>query len=376
MITITGIGVEHLQDGLFTDALYTGNGLSVSPHAYYSSPAEASASAMGMFKRGTKVVYGALAQDFVNKRGLAGFTPLSMVGGRTDSQSMCIGFRVTEAKAAASSGRSAFGLCSSQPNAYSGPETILLNYTGTYLAPGYYEFEMMAYTGDGNAPMCYVYLDGVQIRSTPNSGPGNLWLPGNMHGRWFTFGDNRANMFTSNASGQGAVGDSLIEFEDMYVAVSNVKGVSARQGPILLRRLDVGDVGNSSWTSTDGTKTPVEVLNLPQHHGPVLEPVVTSDVGNTAARVKFDLNQVYDNDKILAVTGAASVRRAVGVSSTVATKWSANGQDSASTTTTPSNGAWTLQKDILLPTLMALPDGTALTKASLANLELVLTPNS
>lgn len=377
MINTTAIGVEHLQDGLFPDALYTGNGLSVSPHTFYSSPADAGMSAMGLFKRGTRTIYGALAQDFVNKRGMAGFQFLTLVGDRQDTQSLAVGFRVVAANTPATSGRSAFGLCSVQPSTanYTGPETTLLNYTGTYLAPGYYEFEFVAYRSDGVGPLCSVYLDGSFLRSTPNMGSGNMWLPVNLPYRWFSFGDNRGNMFASNVPGQGAAGDSLIEFEDFYVSISNVKGVPARRGPALLRRLDVGLISAPDWASSDGTKTPVEVLNLPQHHGPVLTPVVSSDVGNSPGRVKFDLSQVYENDKILAVTGAASVRRAVGVSSSMGAKWSANSQDGATVSATPTNGAWTLQKDILLPTLSTLPDGTALTKASLANLELVLTPN-
>lgn len=376
MIDITVVGVDHLQDGLIADTLYTGNGLGVSAWTAASAATEPNSSPMGLFKKGRSLCYGPLAAPYTVKRGLAGIQFAPFMGGRNDIQSIVVGLRVKGPINAATAGRRAFGCSSQAPAAVSTPETILVSYTNQVLVPGYYEFEFLAYQGDGNAPDVRVYLDGSLIRTTPNLGSGNLWTPANIIGRWFLIGDGSGNMLNTTVDGQGGTaGDVQIEMEDIYVAYSTVKGVSARQGPVVIRALPVATIGAAPWTSSDEGLTPVEVLNLPNHHASVLEPLVSSDNGNSAAKLKFNTSALQASDTVLAITGAVSVRRETGVASNLSTKWSTSGSDSAVGNFTPTNGVWTLMKDVALPNLLSVPGGGVLTKASIAQIEMVLTPN-
>lgn len=104
-----------------------------------------------------------------------------------------------------------------------------------------------------------------------------------------------------------------------------------------------------------------------------LYPYVASDAANTPLKMKMDVSAVPVLNKIIAVQSAIKTYRDTGVTAGLETKWSYLGTSvRPKVLTVPLAAAIATVRS---NAITAMPDGTAFTKAKLADLELVLTPS-
>lgn len=367
MKDIRALGFSHLISGV-VGSPYNGCGLAATDIEVVTGAPVGARSLVGLAVQGNKLGFQVLENGQMYKRGVSSIRIGSLIGNRQDYQSITIGFRLNRgdnpAAALSYVGIGVLALTNS-----SNPDLSLIS-SNTAISGTYYEIEIRVY---GNNPGFDLWADGIKISS--GALPSTItayWTQGSIKDRWIQLGSGNVEAYTS----WNNVGATLFTLEDMYVSMTTVPGESCRLGPIKVVPLPVESVGSTPWVSSDPTKTPVEVLNLPDHHAHILNPVVVSEVTDTPLRVKPSLAGLSDSSKILAVTGATSARRAAGDSSTLGVKWSAAGVSLSAPVYTPTNGIWSTQKDVQIPNLLQMPNGTPITKESLAGLEMVLTPNA
>lgn len=307
-------------------------------------------------------------------RGISFLAWSELLGGsRKGVQNLVFGFRFKQLMANPSASLAVLGLSFVIPTADGSMGTnqplFDLGAAGAFKAEGYYEIEIVPYAVAGQG--ISIWLDGIKISTVAISNDLRFG-PDAIANTPLVFGNTQNQ---SIGQGSGGFTETLWSMEDIYAAWTDEPGVSMRQGPIKVRQLPVASINTAAWTSSDGSKTPLEVLNLPNHSGTTLTPTVNSDVDNTPLRVKPNVSGLKSTDKILGVFGGVSARRDVGAASSLSMKWASGSNESAAVSGSPTNGTWDLQKDFKLPNLVTMPGGATLTKAALADLELVITPN-
>jgi hypothetical protein len=236
---------------------------------------------------------------------------------------------------------------------------------------GYYEFTFTLQPVGTSGSKIDVYLDKTFVTS--------IALPStigktNIKDLYLTFGRMGMTCFQGTSPGVGGYETTLFTMEDIYCMYDTVNADgSTRKGPMRIKPLDVDTNLDTAWQTSDGSAR-AACLNLPDHHGTVLTPYVLSPVNMSPMSLRRVTTPILDTDTIVAVFGATSASRDAGEAASLSAKWRFNSSVSADVTYQPTTGNYTTQKDVALPTLTVMPDGSPITKAKLANLEMVLTP--
>lgn len=361
------IGVEHLQNGQSVASLQTGRGL----FAIWDMDTIKTNSAympLGLFVQGNQVRYG-LGNDATggSANGMVQIGNLGMWGDRSDFRVCVFGFRY---KPGNKSGIAQFGVRLARLTAdqSANPDNILLSIPANS-PEGYYEIVIRPYLNTGTTYGASVYKDGDLISS-----PGIVYTlsASSFKTAFFCIGSAVTTMMSSASA---LAGDYTFSMEDMYTAWSNVGDEDIRLGPIRIKRIPYVSVDPSAWTAVGG-KTPKDILNLSGNGGALRTDYLTNDPANSSIKCKLDVSVLKDIDRVVALGVSSSAWRDGGTVGSLGVKWKHPDGETLPTTHSPTTGIYRTQFDVLNPTLITTPGGAALTKTSLAALELVVTPSA
>lgn len=366
MKAIKPIGVEHLQPGQSSTSLITGRSL-FALWDIYTIKTNSAYMLTGLFVQDGQIRFG-LGDDATggSANGMAQISNLDMWGDRSDFRVCVFGFRY---KPGNKPGVAQFGvrLVRLTADQSANPDNILLSIPANS-PEGYYEIVIRPYLNSGTTYGVAVYKDGDLISS-----PGIVYTltASSFKTAFFCIGSAASTMMLSSGALRG---DYTFSMEDMYIAWSNVGDEDIRLGPIRVKRIPYVEVDPGAWTPVGG-KTPKDILNLAGNAGTLRTDYLTSDPLNTSVKCKLDVSVLRDNDRVVALGVSSSAWRDGGTVGNLGVKWKHPDGETAPTTYSPTNSTFRTQLDVLNPTLITTPGGAALTKTSLAALELVVTPS-
>lgn len=363
---IRPIGIEHLSETFSSSragcGFYTlGLDISVKKHS------NSAYGLLGIFKKGNQLRYGLpVATTLDSCNGMVQFPVKTLWANRTDIEQYVFGFRYKKGSKAATM---IIGLIldAVTTDTAAKPDTII------YSIPagsdeGYYEFRLVPY--DFTDRGIQVYKDGELITTVVVS---SNWVRSLLASRcWFTIGTAASTVWTGAAD--LLPGEWAFSMEDIYSAWSTDRTEKILQGPIRIKRLPYSEVSPASWT-VQGGKTPLEVLNLTSNSFGDRTDYLVSDLANTTLKAKLDLSGLKSTDQVKALVLTSNAWRDGGTTGTLSTKVTHTDGESPAVSYAPTTGAWNTQYDVPIANLTTTPGGAALTKASMAALELVVTPS-
>lgn len=362
------IGIEHLDDGFGNPRagagfMYAGWDVYTVKHSGHQL--------MSIFKKDNQVRFGLMAAGTTGSaEGIVQILMSSLWGtNRNDVAKACIGFRYKPGNRVASAGvqLGVKGVRATSDSA-TGPDnsiyTFPLNQTEAY-----FEIELIPYGGVAGYGFT-IYRDGDVI-ATATVG---AWLTRpKFPSAFFTIG-NSAVVHAAQVS-DWTQGDYLFSLEDMYVAWTTVQTEKIRLGPIRVKRLPYAQLDAGNWTPQGG-KTALEVLNLTNNSAAKRTDYLASDPANSVLKCKLDLSSLKSGDQILAVSAITSAWRDGGTVGNLNVRWNHTDGQSPASAYSPTSDVYSQQFDVQVPVLTTTPGGAALTKASMAALELVVTPSA
>lgn len=371
------VGLNHLQKGRI-GTLATCYGFGSSSYDPSTTRNATTQGAMGLLISGdSKLQFLVNDTAGTTKAGLSQIPMSKFIDNRQDVTELTIGMLIdTGFTPSITNGYPLVGLHTSKIVMGSTEQTpykfITQPAANTAAKSGYYEFVFtIAAAGDSVSPnKVDVYMDGgfISTIALPNGSINRSTL----RSMYLTFGTVAMSCYGS-ANGTDTV---LFTAGDIYAQYDTVlSDGTTRMGPIKIRPLPVASSNTPPWVASDGG-TVLSVLNAADHHGTITTPYLTSDVAKTPLRLKPDVSGILDSETIIAVSGLSSASRDALNAASITGLWSYNGQVSASTVYLPTSGDWSTQKDAPVVNLRTMPDGTPITKAKLAALELVLTPTT
>lgn len=247
-------------------------------------------------------------------------------------------------------------------------------------AEGYYELTFTFYSAaSGQDGKLECFFEGALVftAALPNAS----WNMSSYKNKFIFLGSHSGSIasITSSVVGSGAVDDAMCYFADLYAqADDTLRDGSTRFGPVYLKRLPAKSDSVIPWDSLNGTDPVVtdkptslnqNVLNT------TFTPHFKSDAAKSAVRIKPDVSNIVTNSTIRAVSGEHSSYLPTAEAVDMKAQWSYNSTlGDVRTDRPPLNSSWTVQTSFKLPVLRRLPGDQPITKANLANLELVLTP--
>jgi hypothetical protein len=376
MRDITLVGLHHLQKGRVGDiAECYGFGSSHFEPTHTKNAGTQSSVGLSV-SDDNKLLFSVNETFYAVKSGISQIRLGKFIAERTDVVEFTIGMRVAGGgNPSPTASYPLVCLYSTRPavGTTAAPAATLLAQpaANTYPTFGYYEFTFTMMPVGTAGSKIDVYLDKVFVTSialATNVGQTNI------KDYYLTFGRMGVVCYNGTAPGSGGIETRLFTMEDIYCMYDTATADgSTRKGPMRIKPLEVDTNLDTAWQTSDGSAR-AACLNLPNHHGTVVTPYVLSPVSKTPMTLRRVTSPILDTDVIVAVSGVTSANRDAGNSVNLSSKWQYNGSSSASVSYLPTAGDYTTQKDVALPTLMTMPDGTALTKTRLINLEMVLTP--
>lgn len=361
------IGIEHLDDWFGNPR--AGAGFMSAGWDVYTVK-QGVHQLMSIFKKDNQLRYGLMAAGTSGSaEGLVQILNRTLWANRNDIAKACIGFRYKPGNRAASVAVPlGMKLDRVTGDGGTGPDNVIYTIP-TNQTEAYFEIEIIPYNGVAGYGFT-VYRDGDQIATA-------------IMGTWFTRPSMPACQFTigsaalvhaAQVSGW-AQGDYLFSMEDMYVAWTTDQAEKIRLGPIRVKRLPYEQLDLGGWTPQGG-KTALEVLNLTNNSAAKRTDYMASDPANSVLKCKLDLSGLKSGDQILAVSAITSAWRDGGTVGNLNIRWNHTDGQSPASAYSPTSDVYTQQVDVQVPVLTTTPGGAALTKASMAALELVVTPSA
>lgn len=374
-------GLDHLLHVAPADlAVFPGgkaNGFSLQGSGIQVVNVTANAGDLHLFLNSAKrIAFGVTSLTSSTKGGIGGIRLSSFTAGRTDIKELTIGFNLKAGFKPSSwtSSVTMWGMYfSGAPTWGSSPGVSIQMWPNgsTPVTEGYYEITYKL-TGVTATNRIEIRLDKKLIYSQVINNGTNFLHPGNFGNMYLTFGQGGSAVSLTTPGQGGSLGDELFSIGNMYVKwTTDGAEDSTILGPIEVVPLPLASSNNPPWTPSDGT-TILGVLNTLQRHANVRTPYVASDAAQTPLRAKPNVSGLGDSQKIIAVQGITSAYLDAGKTASLTSKWSHNSVDTPEVTAALSSGAWTTQVDNPAQTLTTMPDGTAITKAKLAQLEFVV----
>lgn len=245
---------------------------------------------------------------------------------------------------------------------------------------GYYELTFTLYpAGSGLDGKFECAFDGAVVFTAPL--PAASWDSTSYKDRYIFFGNFNGSQpaFTSSVVGGGALDDVVCYFSNLYAQSDDtLRDGSTRFGPVKLMRLPAKADSVIPWDSLNDS-TPVvtdKVASLNQNIlNTAFTPHFVSDAAKSAIRIKPDVPALTGNTAIRAISGGHNSYLTTAEAVNMMAQWSYNGVPGDSRTDRPplNDGGYKLTM-FQLPAMRRLPGDLPITKESLANLELVLTP--
>ncbi|MCO6704720.1 hypothetical protein [Streptomyces sp. CHB9.2] len=360
-------GVEHLDDWFGNARI--GAGL-VSAGLDMYTVKQGVHQLLSLFKKDNQIRYGLMAAGTTGSaEGCVQILIGSLFAKRSDIAKACIGFRYKPGNRVASVAVPiGTKLDRVSGDGGTGPDnviyTIPVNQTEAY-----FEIEIIPYDGVAGYGFT-IYKDGDQIGTAVMGG----WLTRPAFPNCQFVIGSASLVHASQVSGW-AQGDYLFSMEDVYIAWTTVQTDNIRLGPIRVKRIPYGQVNLGAWTPQGG-KAAVDILNLPNNSAASRTDYLASDPANTTLKCKLDLSGLKDTDKILALGSITSAWRDGATVGNLTVNWSHTDGQGPASAYSPTSGAYSTQFDVPVPVLTTTPGGAALTKASMAALELVVTPSA
>ena len=364
MKEIKPIGVEHLSQGVVSN-WRNGCGLVNSGLDIFTVLQSVSYRYGGFYLSGKQVRYGNLGNmTAASTSGLVQIPLNKLFGDRTDYEMVVFGFRYKPGNVI---GVAAIGLKTTLAKSDGATSPELTLYTIPSGSPeGYYEVVIIPYGKPGAG--FFVYRDGEKILSLASNGS---YQAVSIKDRYLTFG--AAN--TETVPKTAVLLDYTYSLEDLYTAWSNVLGEDVRQGPMKIRRIPYSQVLPGDWVGNGG-KSAIDVLNTTARTYATADSYLTSDIGNTVIRCKLDLTGISTYDNVLGMCVPTSAWKDNGTVGNLGFKWKHTDGETEDSVYSPPSGFSVTAMDVSMPVLYATPGGAALTKDSMAALELVVTPSA
>jgi len=325
---------------------------------------------VSLFKKDNQMRFGMMALGTTGSaEGMVQIPMGNLFANRTDIAKAVIGFRWKPGNRGASIAVP-FGVLLNRVTSEGGysPDTTILSVAAAQ-TECYFEIEIIPYNGVAGYGF-FIYKDGELQSTVAMSG----WFTrAQMPTIQFTIGIG-ASALANQVSGW-AQGDYLFSMEDIYVAWSTEQTDNLRLGPIRVKRLPVSQVTLNDWTPQGG-KSAVDILNLASNSLDTRTDYLASDPANTVVKCKLDLSGLKTADRVLAVGASTSAWRDGATTGNLSTRWEHTDGQGAAVSYSPTSSTYLNQFDVPLQTLITTPGGAALTKASMAALELVVTPSA
>jgi hypothetical protein len=376
MKNIKLIGLNHLQSGM-VGAFDSGFTLVAAPFKFRNVINATSQGALGFFVNADKKIGYATGDVTGSIKASVSQIPLGqLIDDRLDVAELTIGFKAEFLLASTTAAFPYFGWQKviNTTDAQATPHRTLAMNANVKPPNGFYEFVLRPNVAGGAGMSVDMYIDSVPTFS--HVIPNNYASKATLKELCLNVGSLTIIAFSTTTAGQGgALGDTMFTMENIYAQYDTVNTGTTRLGPIVVKPLPVDSDNAAPWTPSDATSIKA-VLNKANHHGNVLTPYVTSDLAKTPLRIKPDVSSLDPTDVIVAIAGATSANRDAATPASLSAKWAYNSVESASNTYNMTTGDWKLQVDQSLPTLTTMPDGTPITKAKVALLEMVLTPGA
>lgn len=369
------VGLHHLQKGRVGDYT-TCYGFAYSPFEPLSVKNASNQSQLSLWVDANNKLSFGVADTFANiKAGLSQIRLGKFIDDRTDVVEFTIGMRVDPLNPSPTAGYPLICLYNLTPatGGTNAPSYTLVSQPNANSAAvgGYYEFVFTLMPVGTAGSKIDIYLD-KQFLSTVTLAT-NVGLT-NIKNFFLTFGRMGVICFQGTQPGIGGYETSLFTMEDIYCCYDTVTADgTTRKGPMRIKPLAVDVNLDTAWQTSDGSAR-ADCLNLADHHGSVTTPYVISPTNMSPMSLRRVITPILDTDTIVAVAGLTSAYRDAGQAASLSAKWRYGSDLSADVTYLPTAGNYTTLKDVPLPTLTTMPDGSPITKNKLVNLEMVLTP--
>jgi hypothetical protein len=361
------IGIEHLDDWFGNPRV--GAGFLHTGWDMYTVK-QGAHQLMSIFKKDAQLRYGLMAAGTNGSaEGMVQILNRTLWANRSDIAKACIGFRYKPGNRTPSAAIP-IGMKLDRVTGDGGASADNVIYTfPTTQGEAYFEIEIIPYDGVAGYGFT-VYRDGDQIATAAM-------------GSWFTraawpacqFAIGSATLVHAAQVNGWLQGDYMFSWEDMYVAWTTDQTEKIRLGPIRVKRLPYEQVDLSNWTAQGG-KTALDILNLTNNSANKRTDYLSSDPANSVLKCKLDLSGLKSSDQVLALSAITSAWRDGGTVGNLNVRWDHTDGQSAASAYTPTSDVYTQQFDKQVPVLTQTPGGAALTKASMAALELVVTPSA